>query len=230
MVEATLPKIALLGGTGAIGKEIVRHLKNSEKVAEIALLCRKPLEEWKPEEFKPKLTIIEMSDFEMENLNSIKDQLTGFHAFLCTLGARVKVGKELFTKVDCEYPTNFAKLGRELEVPYYSLLTSYGTNPKSFLMYPRVKGQCELNVKNEKYPYAVVFKPGFLEARDGEKRVIETIMTYVRIGPRIYATDMGLAMAEHALESWNAPKDEVKFENIENNDIVKYAKIKKAAQ
>ncbi len=40
-------KIAIIGATGAIGKEIIRAAKNDERVAELGLLCRNPLEEWK---------------------------------------------------------------------------------------------------------------------------------------------------------------------------------------
>ena len=39
-------KIAIIGATGATGKEIIRFTKNDPRVGELALLVRKPLEEW----------------------------------------------------------------------------------------------------------------------------------------------------------------------------------------
>ncbi len=51
-------RLALIGSTGAIGKEIVDYIKQDTRFSEVILLCRKPLAEWNPEEFKPKLTII----------------------------------------------------------------------------------------------------------------------------------------------------------------------------
>lgn len=45
-------KIAIIGATGAIGKEIVRAAKNDERIGELALIVRKRLEEWKDEDFK----------------------------------------------------------------------------------------------------------------------------------------------------------------------------------
>ena len=43
-------KIALIGASGAIGKEIVRHAKNDDRIEELALVVRKRLDEWKDEE------------------------------------------------------------------------------------------------------------------------------------------------------------------------------------
>ena len=51
-------KIALIGATGAIGKEIVRHAKEDNRIEELALIVRKRLDEWKDEEFKCKLRVI----------------------------------------------------------------------------------------------------------------------------------------------------------------------------
>ena len=48
MVESTKYRIALIGATGAIGREIVHHIKTDTRFSEVILLCRKPLEEWKP--------------------------------------------------------------------------------------------------------------------------------------------------------------------------------------
>ena len=39
-------KIALIGATGAIGKEIVRWALDNQNVQEITLLCRKKIPEW----------------------------------------------------------------------------------------------------------------------------------------------------------------------------------------
>ena len=67
MVEAQEPgklRIALIGATGAVGKEIVRAAKQNEQIGELLLLVRNPLEEWKQEEFACKLTVLQMADFD----------------------------------------------------------------------------------------------------------------------------------------------------------------------
>ena len=57
-------KLALIGSTGAIGLEIVDHLKKDAWFSEVVLLCRRELEDWKQENFTPKLTIVRMENFD----------------------------------------------------------------------------------------------------------------------------------------------------------------------
>jgi|688.fasta_scaffold204663_3 putative NADH-flavin reductase len=91
-------RVAIIGASGAIGKEIVDHLKKDSRFSEVILLVRKQLDEWKPDDFIPKLTVILKENF--DSFEDVKDHLVGVDAFLCTLGTRVKVGDELFIKVD----------------------------------------------------------------------------------------------------------------------------------
>ena len=66
-MESSVPKkikIALIGATGAIGKEIVRHAKNNPNIDELCLVVRKRLDEWKDEEFKCKLKVVQMESFD----------------------------------------------------------------------------------------------------------------------------------------------------------------------
>ena len=51
-------RIALIGATGAVGKEIVQFAKQNPHIAELILIVRRSLEEWNAEDFKCKLTII----------------------------------------------------------------------------------------------------------------------------------------------------------------------------
>jgi N-acetyl-gamma-glutamylphosphate reductase len=101
MVESSAPKgirLALIGSTGAIGLEVVDYLKKDTRFAEIILLCRSAKDDWTQENFTPKLTLIKKGEF--DNFDDCKSQLKGVDAFLCCLGTRVKVGEELFVKVD----------------------------------------------------------------------------------------------------------------------------------
>ena len=111
-MESSAPqkiKIALIGATGAIGKEIVKHAKKDPRIGELCLVVRKRLEEWKDEDFLCPLKVIQMDNF--DDMSPLKESLAGYDALLCTLGTRVKVGKELFKKVDYHYPIEFAKVG-----------------------------------------------------------------------------------------------------------------------
>ena len=39
-------KIGLIGGTGAIGRVIVRWAAKDDRISELGLIVRKPLDEW----------------------------------------------------------------------------------------------------------------------------------------------------------------------------------------
>ena len=60
-----------------------------------------------------------------DDLTDIREKLEGkVDSFICTLGTQQKHGKETFTKVDFQYPVNFAKFGKEIGVKHFGLLTS----------------------------------------------------------------------------------------------------------
>ena len=76
-------KIALIGATGAIGREIVEWAASNDKVEEMTLIIRRKLPEWEKES-DPKFKYAIKENF--DDLSDLKDQLSGYHAFLCTLG------------------------------------------------------------------------------------------------------------------------------------------------
>ena len=50
---------AIIGATGGVGEQLTRLLVNDPQCKKVTVLVRKPLEEWKDEEYKSKLIIIE---------------------------------------------------------------------------------------------------------------------------------------------------------------------------
>ena len=96
MVESTKLKIAILGATGAIGKEVVRHARNDPRVGELTLIVRRRLEEW--DDFGDRLKVITMDSF--DDLSGLAVPLAGYDVFLSTLGSRQKEGEVLFRLVE----------------------------------------------------------------------------------------------------------------------------------
>ncbi len=103
-------RIAIIGATGAIGKELVKYAKSHDSIGELALVVRRPLEEWKAEDFKCTLKILQLPNF--DDLSSLAGELENYDLFMCTLGSRTKMGEEEFRRVDYTYPLEFAKLGK----------------------------------------------------------------------------------------------------------------------
>jgi len=144
MVESTaqkkLVRVALIGATGSVGKDIVQLAKTNENLDELILVVRKPIEEWSDAtQWKCKLTILIKPDF--DSFDDVKDSLKDIDAFICCLGTKTKTGEANFVKVDYQYPLNFAEFAKANNVKHYSLLTSGGADAKSSFLYMRVKGQ-----------------------------------------------------------------------------------------
>ena len=63
-------------------------------------------------------------------------------AFCCLGTTRGKAGKDGFVKVDFDYVVNSAKILKESgSVKQFHLLTSKGSDPNSFFLYPATKVQ-----------------------------------------------------------------------------------------
>jgi N-acetyl-gamma-glutamylphosphate reductase len=91
-------RVAIIGASGAIGREIIRTAQKNDEIAELTLLVRRRLPEWKQEDFKPRLNFIERENF--DDISDLASELQGYDAFLCTLGSRVGTGKDNFKKVE----------------------------------------------------------------------------------------------------------------------------------
>ena len=213
-------KVALIGATGAIGKEIVRHAQKDPRISELCLVVRKRLEEWKDEDFKCKLKVVQMENF--DDMSSLKDIVQGYDAMLCTLGTRVKVGKELFKKVDYEYPIEFAKVGAQNGVHYYGLLSSTGADPTSWFFYMKTKGEVERDIKKVGIQHLAIYKPGLLMNRDNDSRVGEKIGSFIPFISKIESADVGLAMLDHAIKASINRVDKPTIEELSNSDQKTY--------
>ena len=189
----------MIGATGAIGKEIVRHAKKDNRIEELCLVVRHRLEEWKDEEFNCKLKVVQMENF--DDMSSLKSEVQGYDAMLCTLGTRVKVGEALFRKVDYQYPIDFANIGKELGVHYYGLLSSTGASPTSWFLYMKTKGQLERDIVKVGIHHLGIYKPGLLLNRDNDSRVGEKIGSVIPFITKIESADVGLCMLDQAIKA-----------------------------
>jgi len=59
-----------------------------------------------------------------DDMTPLETELAGYDSFICTLGTRVKMGEEVFKRVDYTYPLEFAKLSQKVGAKHYGLLTS----------------------------------------------------------------------------------------------------------
>eukprot|EP00347_Sterkiella_histriomuscorum_P019926 403339774 len=205
---------------GAIGKEIVRHAKNDERISELALVVRKRLDEWKDEDFKCKLRVMEYENF--DDMTQLETDLQGYDAFLCTLGTRSKLGEEIFKKVDYTYPVEFSKVAKKVGAIHYGLLTTVGADAKSWFMYTRLKGQAEVDVIALNFSHCSIYQPGLLVNRDNDYRLIEKVCNYIPFMPKIQSADLGRVMLEQAIQAKIKQQQQQDLQHVEilsNSDI-----------
>ena len=57
-------RIAVIGASGAIGREIAHFAKTNPQIGELVLVVRRTLEEWNQDDFQCKLTFLIKPDFD----------------------------------------------------------------------------------------------------------------------------------------------------------------------
>lgn len=135
----------IFGATGAVGRELVKHLANNNRWGEIVCVVRQELPEWEP--IKNRLRIVRV-----DNLDSLveteKWNFPNTNSVFCCLGSQTKHGNDTFIKVDKTYPLWIANIALKNskthcneEIKHYSLVSSVGSNPNSWFLYPRTKGE-----------------------------------------------------------------------------------------
>ena len=82
--------------------------------------------------------------------------------------------QDAFRHIDYEIPIRLINLAHTTGVSHCSLLTSYGSNPNSWLLYPRTKGEMENSVTGLEFNYTSIFRPGLLN-RGGRASFVEKV-------------------------------------------------------
>lgn len=49
-----------------------------------------------------------------------------------------------------------------VDIPHYLLVSSMGSNPNSWFLYPKTKGQVELELAQKQLKLLTIFRPGLL--------------------------------------------------------------------
>lgn len=189
-------RAVVVGGTGAVGREIVGQLLASPHWSEVVTVGRRAVEVpasysgWDPAKLKQ--VVVDMDNLEAE----AADAFRGADAAFCALGTtRAAAGSaDAFRKVDVEYVEKAAKAAKAGGVPLFSLLTAQGANAKQWapdwkplhgLLYMRSKGLAEEAAKAQGFALGVsAFRPGMLERGElarGVERLFAKVLSSVPV-------------------------------------------------
>ena len=173
-------KALVIGATGATERELVNSLINDEDFDQVSIFVRKA-----PELEHEKLKI---HTIDFNEIKKHKELIKGDILF-SALGTTKKEagGKQRQYIIDYTYQYEFAKIAAENGVDQLSLVSSIGANPKSFMFYPKMKGELESDVKKLKFKKIDIFQPPMLIRqpeiiRKGEKTAISIIQKLNKLG------------------------------------------------
>ncbi|KAM9997773.1 hypothetical protein ACTFIY_007415 [Dictyostelium cf. discoideum] len=206
-------KCIVIGGTGATGKHLIRELVDS-KFVQITSLVRK--EDPSIQNEKLKQVVVDFD--KLENYKEeFKDKDVAFNVLGTT---RKQAGSaERFREIELGISSKFADLSKESGVRSMHLLSSAGSNPNSFFLYTKVKGEIEENMKKEGFHYLSIFRPGFLDRGVGDRWVENVI---IKVVSSMKVSTLAKAMrieAENELLN-SPPSNTVKiYSNKEINEI-----------
>ncbi|KAJ1853070.1 Oxidoreductase htatip2 [Coemansia sp. RSA 1822] len=165
----------VLGSTGEVGREVVKHLMASNAFDKVTVLARRPIEYTGPNAEK-----LEQKPADFENTEQLERDFAGHtHAFSCLGTTRSKNGKDAFYKVDHDYALNAAKAAKTAGVEHYSNCSSNGADKNSMFLYMKTKGEVDSEIQDMGFPRVSIFRPSMLLCDRKEARLLEKAASYV---------------------------------------------------
>lgn len=171
----------VLGGTGAIGKQLVTQLSQRHDVTDIILISRRELtvSEVFPQAdiTKLKVKMVDFQQLEHQVAPLIPANATAF----ITLGTTQKQAGSpaAFRQVDYELALAFARACKAAGVLRLGVVTAVAAHVKSWSFYARVKGEIERDILALDLPCVFFARPSLLLGRPDDGRVAEKLAVRV---------------------------------------------------
>ncbi|KAL0490539.1 oxidoreductase [Acrasis kona] len=165
-------RAVVIGGTGAVGQELVRQLLSTKHSSQVTVITRRKLS---IEHAKLKNIVIENFD---DIFNVDEDIFEGLHfdVAFSTLGTTIaESGEEGFIKVDLDYNAAFAKHCLKNFIQHFSLCSTLGASSESMFFYTRMKGLVENVIKSHSFKSISIFRPSLLLTKRKNERSAEKI-------------------------------------------------------
>lgn len=191
-------KTALMfGATGVVGRRCLRELLRHPAYARVISIGRR-----KSGVSDPKLTEIVT---ELDRLGDLpaSDAAVVDDAFCCLGTTQAKAGSTAaFRKVDRDFPMLAARFAKSRGARHFLLVTAIGADPRSPILYNKVKGEAEAAVIGEGLAATSIFRPSLLLAERDEFRWKEKLgEPFMRV--------LGLIMVGPARKLRPIPADDV---------------------
>jgi len=167
----------ILGGTGAVGKELLKELLASPDVVRVGEYGRRvtPLDQIGAGKDKLEQKTIDFEKLEESGLKEGK-----WDAVYIALGTSKSAagGAAAFEKIDREYVVNAARAAKTDDPNHAQrvlYVSTYGADSKSSFLYTRSKGLTEEGLASLGYSDTIIFRPGGLRANREKVRPAEKV-------------------------------------------------------
>lgn len=174
-------KVAVLGSTGLVGKNVLKILSRLDQVSGVFCPVRSVPD-------LASLGILEGSSkfhFEKMDFEQIKssefpvsDGFKGCDAVVCCLGTTLKQAgsKKAQEKVDLRLPLSLAAIAKKQGVKHFLCISAMGANSHSPFFYNRLKGMLEEGLTMMDFECLTLVRPSLLLGKHKDKRFGEELM------------------------------------------------------
>jgi uncharacterized protein YbjT (DUF2867 family) len=210
--------VIVTGATGMVGEGVLHECLNHPQVDRVLSVSRKPYGLR-----HPKLKEVIHDDF--FNFSRIESHLSGYEACFFCLGV-TSVGKNeedyrhYTYELTMHVASTLAKLNRDMTFIYISGAGTDDTE-KGRMMWARVKGKTENDLRKLPFKKSFAFRPGFIAPTKGLRNTLKLyrylgwvvpVVKAVAPGSIVSLKEIGLAMIHAAQKGY--PKDVLEIKDI----------------
>jgi uncharacterized protein YbjT (DUF2867 family) len=157
----TIPVVSVLGGTGFLGRRIVRHLRNRDFSVRVASRHPQRCQEL----FGTADPHIHSVQANVRDKQSIANAIAGAHAVVNAVSLYVERGNETFQSVHVEAARQVAAQTQQAGIEHLVHVSGIGSDPRSQSLYIRKRGEGELAVVAA-FPNAIIIRPAVMFGPD----------------------------------------------------------------
>lgn len=175
-------KVALLGSTGLVGKNVLKLLARLPQVVRVFCPVRHvpELNNFGILDGAAKIDFKQI-DFEQANSSSRETLYAGFvgcDAVICCLGTTLKQAgsKAAQEKIDLRLPLTLAAIAKKADVKNFLCVSAQGADSHSPFFYNRLKGQLEEGLDMIGFETLTLVRPSLLLGKHKDKRFGEDLL------------------------------------------------------
>jgi len=156
----------VLGGSGAVGTNVLRELMRSSHCSKITSIGRRKIEMNPSEQGYEKL--FQETVENMDDIQNHEELFKGHQVAFCTLGVGEpsKLSLAEVEKIEAGYTGKFAEVCKKSGVQHISFMTAVGADTKSKMGLARIKGVAEENFAKLNFERCSFFRPSVLVTKE----------------------------------------------------------------